>query len=185
MPSATRDLPSLWQDFLSEVDRRLPEPVEVHCLGGFVVTLLYGLTRTTNDVDYIEIRPAGAGKVLQAIAGPTSELSRKHGLHFQHVTVASVPEAYAERLVEPFRGRFGNLRLLVVEAHDLALSKLGRNSPVDRFDVAHLAKTAPLDPEVLQTRYRRELRPGSLVGDPDTHDRTLQMWIESYFHPHR
>src|SRR5439155_12973853 len=73
MPSATRDLPSLWQDFLSEVDRRLPEPVEVHCLGGFVVTLLYGLTRTTNDVDYIEIRPAGAGKVLQAIAGTTSE----------------------------------------------------------------------------------------------------------------
>src|SRR6266699_1538068 len=76
MPSATRDLPSLWQNFLSEVDRRLPEPVEVHCLGGFVVTLLYGLTRTTNDVDYIEIRPAGAGKVLQAIAGPTSGLSR-------------------------------------------------------------------------------------------------------------
>ena len=110
--------------------------------------------------------------------------SPEHGLHFQHVTVASVPEAYAERLVEPFRGRFGNLRLLVVEAHDLALSKPVRNTPVDRFDVAHLAKTAPLDPEVLQTRYRRELRPGSLLGDPDTHDRTLQMWIESYFQPH-
>jgi hypothetical protein len=46
--------------------------------------------------------------------------------------------------------------------------------------VAHLAKTVPLDPVLLRTRYREELRP-IVIGDPEVHDRTLQMWIESYF----
>jgi hypothetical protein len=64
----------------------------------------------------------------------------------------------------------------------LALSKLTRNSPVDRDDVAHLAKTVPLDPALLRTRYRQELRP-IVIGDAERHDRTLEMWIESYFPP--
>jgi len=61
------------------------------------------------------------------------------------------------------------------------LSKLVRNSPVDREDVAYLAKTVPLSPGVLRTRYQRELRP-IIIGDREKHDRTLDMWIESYLH---
>jgi hypothetical protein len=53
---------------------------------------------------------------------------------------------------------------------------------VDREDVAYLAKVVPLDSAVLQTRYREELRP-IIIGDREYHDRTLQMWIESYFGP--
>ena len=122
MPFAmSLELRSPWREFLSEVDRRLPGPVELHCLGGF-----------------------------------------------------------DERLTDLFPGRFQNLRLLALDAHDLALSKLTRNSPVDRDDVAHLAKTVPLDPALLRTRYPRELRP-IVVGDPERHDRTLEMWIQSYF----
>jgi len=62
-------------------------------------------------------------------------------------------------------GRFRNLRLRALEAHDLALSTLSRDSPVDREDVAHLARTVPLDPELLRRRYREELRPIA-IGDP-------------------
>ncbi|MFQ5990753.1 MAG: hypothetical protein ACE5K9_12645 [Candidatus Methylomirabilales bacterium] len=29
-------------------------------------------------------------------------------------------------------------------------------------------------------RYQQELRP-IVIGDPERHDRTLEMWIESYF----
>jgi len=119
---------------------------------------------------------------LQRIAGPDSELAKKHRLHFQHVGGASPPESYAERLTELHPGHFRNLRLFEFEAHDLALSKLARNSPVDREDVAYLAKVVPLDSVVLQTRYREELRP-IIIGDREYHDRTLQMWIESYFGP--
>lgn len=181
MPSATSPEPrSPWREFLSEVDRLLPGPVELHCLGGFVTAVQYRLDRPTNDVDYVEIIPRDALQVLQQIAGPGSNLAEKHGLHFQHVTVASLPESYTERLRELFPGRFRNLRLFGLDPHDLALSKLARNNPVDRDDVAYLAKTVPLDPDLLRKRYREELRP-ILIGDLERHDRTLEMWIQAYF----
>lgn len=181
MTSVTQaEPPSPWREFLSEVDNLLPEAVQLHCLGGFVAAMRYGRKRTTSDVDYVEIVPSGALRTLQEIAGPDSRVARKHGLHFQYVAVASLPDSYAERLTELFPGRFRNLRLAALEPHDLALSKLARNSPVDREDVAHLATTVPLDPNTLRERYRRELRP-IVIGDPETHDRTLDMWIEAYF----
>jgi hypothetical protein len=60
------------------------------------------------------------------------------------------------------------------------LSKLGRNSPVDREDVAYLARTVPLDPRLLRTRYARELRPIA-IGNLEQLDAVLDMWIEAYF----
>src|SRR6266852_4578903 len=182
MPSATSpDLRSPWREFLAEVDRRLPGPVQLHCLGGFVVAVRYRFPRPTGDVDYIEIIPHDALEGLERIAGRESQLAKKHHLYFQHVAVASLPESYVERLTELFSDHFEKLRLFAVEAHDLALSKLVRNSPVDREDVAYLAKTVPLSPGVLRTRYQRELRP-IIIGDREKHDRTLDMWIESYLH---
>ena len=180
MPSASPELPQPWGEFLAAVDGLLPDPVQLHCLGGFVVAVRYHLPRPTGDLDYVEIIPHHAMEVLQRTAGPESPLAKKYHLYFQHVAVASLPEAYDERLIELFPGRFEKLRLFELEAHDLALSKLARNSPVDREDVAHIAKVAPLDREILKTRYRKELRP-IIIGDPDVHDRTLQMWIDAYF----
>ena len=181
MPFAmSSELRSPWREFLSEVDRRLPGPVELHCLGGFVAAMRYHLDRPTNDLDYIKIVPHDAVQVLQEIAGRESQLAKTYRLYFQHVTVASLPESYDARLTELFPGRFRNLRMFALDPHDLALSKLTRNSPVDRDDVAHLAKTVPLDPVLLRTRYQQELRP-IVIGDPGRHDRTLEMWIESYF----
>ena len=181
MASATSpELRPPWRAFLAEVDRLLPRRVQLHCLGGFVVAVRYGLPRPTSDIDYVEIIPHDAIEVLQRIAGRESQLAQKHRLYFQHVGVASLPEAYVERLTALFPTHFEKLRLLEVEAHDLALSKLVRNHPVDREDVAYLAKVVPLDPVLLRTRYQRELRP-IIIGDPETHDRTLAMWIESYF----
>ena len=182
MPSATSpDLRPPWREFLAEVDRRLPRPVTLHCLGGFVLAARYRLPRPTADVDYIEIIPRDALEGLQRIAGPESQLAKKHRVYFQHVGVASLPESYVERLTELFPAHFEKLRLFDVEAHDLALSKLARNHPVDREDVAYLAKVVPLSPDVLRTRYHEELRP-VIIGDPAKHDRTLDMWIESYLH---
>jgi uncharacterized nucleotidyltransferase DUF6036 len=181
MPSATpRELPGPWRAFLVDVDRQLPRPIELHCLGGFVAAAYSHLPRPTNDLDYIEVVPHDAMATVQAIAGIESPLARKHRVHVQHVAVASLPESYAERLIEIVPGKFQRLRLLALDPHDLALSKLARNSPIDRDDVARLAKAVPLDAELLRARYRDELRP-IVIGDPTQHDRTLEMWIEAYF----
>jgi hypothetical protein len=45
-------LPSPWKEFLSEIDSMLKEPLELHCIGGFVICYFYGLPRTTGDIDY-------------------------------------------------------------------------------------------------------------------------------------
>ncbi len=47
-----------WLSFLRDVDQALTQPLEVHCLGGFVLSVLWGLPRPTGDIDFIEARPS-------------------------------------------------------------------------------------------------------------------------------
>jgi hypothetical protein len=168
------DIPKPWDAFLKDLDRSLEDPVELHCLGGFVLTMLYGLKRPTADVDVLAVRPR---MDLNPLAGIGSPLHKKHRVYFQLVTVLEAyPEDYEERLTEMFPGAFRNLRLFALDPYDLALTKLRRNSQRDREDVLHLAKAAPLDIETLRARYR-EMRP--LLANPEREDLTLRLWIEA------
>ena len=183
MPSdhqAKHDPPLPWSVFLDELDQVLSEPIALHCIGGFVVSLLYGLPRPTGDIDYIAAIPRHRLQQLEELAGRGSKLEAKYKVHLQHVTVAAMPEDYEARVKEMFPRRFKKLRLLAPDAYDLVLSKLERNSPKDQGDVEYLAKTVPLDPNVLQERYVRELRP-NLMARQTWHDGTLKMWIGAYF----
>jgi hypothetical protein len=174
------DLSEQWHAFLSDVNAAMPEAIELHCLGGFVAASHYGLPRPTADLDYLQIAPPAAQEHLQALAGEGSPLAKKHGLYFQYVALVSLPYHYEERLAEIFRNQFKSLRLYALDPHDLALSKLSRNSSVDREDVHYLAKAVPLDPAVLQRRYEEELRP-IILGSQEEHDQTMRMWLEAYF----
>ncbi|MGA2150289.1 MAG: DUF6036 family nucleotidyltransferase [Bryobacteraceae bacterium] len=168
-----------WRSFFAEVDARLSEQVRLHCCGGFVVTQLYGVARTTSDVDFLSVAP-NVGNHLTEIAGKGSSLHRKHKVYLDAVTVATPPENYEERLVPMFPRAWRRLRLLALEAHDLALSKLERNIDRDREDVQQLARAGHLKPEVLKERYYSELRP-NLPAHEKRHDLTLQLWLESYW----
>jgi hypothetical protein len=174
MPS--KSIPEPWQSFLSDIDASLHEDVELHCLGGFVVTVLYDLARPTADVDVIAITPRSEIESLMSLAGQGSDLHRKHKVYLQLVGVATVPESYEERLTEIFPGGFKHLHLLALDPYDLALSKLERNTQRDRDDVKHLARTVPFDLDKLQERYQKELRPD--LGNPEREDLTLKLWIE-------
>lgn len=168
-----------WDAFLREVDRLLPAPVELHCTGGFVLRARYGFERPTQDVDYIEAVPHQMASVLQTIAGRESILAKKHQVYLDFVTICDPPDDYKERLVEMFPQRFSNLRMYALDAHDLVLAKLTRNSPVDLEDVKFLASKGHLDANVLRERYARELRP--YLYPPEKHDLTLKLWIEASF----
>jgi Nucleotidyltransferase of unknown function (DUF6036) len=170
--------PEPWRSFFAEVDSRLGEDVQLHCCGGFVATQLYGVARTTSDVDFLCVVP-NAWSDLTDIGGKGSALHQKHKVYLDAVTVATPPENYEERLVSMFPGAWRRLRLFALEAHDLALSKLERNFDKDRDDVQQLAREGHLKPDVLRERYYRELRP-NLLAHEARHDSTLQLWLESY-----
>ena len=64
------EIPNPWLGFLQDVDRALKQPVAVHCLGGFVLAVLWGLPRPTGDVDFIEVEPSNAGgELVTAVVG--------------------------------------------------------------------------------------------------------------------
>ena len=176
MPLKT--IPEPWRSFLAELTAGATEELILPCLGGFVVTMLYGLERPTADVDVLAIFPHEAGPELLAKAGKKSPLHRRYGLYLDLVTVVTLPEDYDQRLTEMFPGAIPNLRLLALDPYDLAiwLSKLERNWQRDRDDVKHLACVVPFDLEVLQERYERELRP--YLGWSEREDLTLRLWRE-------
>ena len=171
-----------WRSFLNaldaQLDRRVTAPIALHCIGGFVVTMLYGISRSTADIDFLVVGKNPDFRLLQALGGEGSDLHRKFKVYLQPVGVATYPEDYESRLI-PIWDELGlrKLRLFGLEAHDLALTKLERNEEVDRQDVQALAAKDLLDPEMLRDRYRAEFRP-NLASGTERQDLTVELWVE-------
>ena len=142
-----------------------------------MISMVYGLSRPTADLDVLEIAPRESGKHVLELSMEGGLLHKKYKVCLDHVGVAHVPDNYEERLTEILPKVFQHLRLLALDPYDLALSKLERNIQRDRDDVKHLARTIPLDLEVLKERYQKELR--WQPGNPDREDLTLRLWIEA------
>ncbi len=168
--------PEPWRSFFPAIDKSFDRPVALQCIGGFALAMLYGLQGPTVDVDFLSVVPAGETGRLAALAGMGSALHRKHGVHLRHVGIVTVPENYADRLIPIFPAAYRRVRLAGLEAHDLALSKLERNSGRDREDVKFLARAVPLNLTTQEERYRLELRP--YLAASDRHDLTMRLWIE-------
>ncbi|MEY2494308.1 MAG: hypothetical protein QOJ45_800 [Verrucomicrobiota bacterium] len=165
-----------WDSFFKDLDSFLNTPTRLDCIGGFVVSQLYGLNRPTADVDFIELARRDVSDAVMLLAQRGGPLSRRHLIYLDRVGVAAVPENYESRLIEMFPGAWKHLRLMALDPYDLALSKLERNSQKDRDDVRFLARTVPLDLNILQQRYRNEFR--WQLGVPAREDLTLQLWTE-------
>jgi hypothetical protein len=67
-------MPEPWRSFLNESDRIAISMVRLDCIGGFVVTMLYGLSRPTADTIFVNaaylneiykpLAPAGQIRVI-------------------------------------------------------------------------------------------------------------------------
>jgi Nucleotidyltransferase of unknown function (DUF6036) len=170
-------VPEPWLSFLKELDALVTTTVRLDCIGGFVVTMLYGLGRPTADVDVLEIAPLSAALAFGQVAMQGGPLHKKYGVYLDRVTIVQAPYEYESRLVEMFPGAFQHLLMMALDPYDLALTKLERNIERDRSDVLHLARTVPFDLSVLRERYFSEQRP--YLGNPKREDLTLQLWIEA------
>jgi len=160
---------------LVALDRALTQDTELHCMGGFVLAEHYGCVRPTADVDVIESLGTDKGSIAH-LAGRGSALHKRHRVYIDIVTVADVPDDYDARPVPMHVDGLTRLHLMALERPDLVLAKSCRNIDRDHEDVVALTLGPGLDVEVLQQRYRDELRPK--LGRPDREDLTLQLWIE-------
>jgi hypothetical protein len=174
---AENSLSSPWKELLTEIDGMLSEPLDLHCVGGFVVAYFYGLPRTTGDLDYYTAVPADLN--LLEVAGEGSSLHKKYGVCLHRATVMTLPENYDTRLTEMAKGQFKHLRLLVPDPYDCILSKLERNGDIDVNDAEYLFRSQKLDAQVLRDRYENEFRT-YVIGDVARHDTTLKLWIEIF-----
>jgi hypothetical protein len=98
------------------------------------MSMCYGLERQTVDIDFVSIIPSDQRKILVELGGDGSPLHNKYKVCLHAVTVANVPCDYETRLAELYPGAYRNIRLLVLDPYDLALSKLSRNIQRDRDD---------------------------------------------------
>jgi len=94
----------------------------------------------------------------------------------QRASLATIPCDHLERVHTLATPTFENLTLLVLEAHDLALSKLERSQDRDLSDIQHLAAQGHINAKTLLERYHEEHRP-YLLGDLHREDRTLNLWL--------
>jgi hypothetical protein len=166
--------PEPWYSFLMEIDDLLNEDTQLHCLGGFIVTVIYGAERQTLDLDALSL--VDRDSPVWEFAGRGSDLHKRHRVYLDRVGIVQLPENYDDRLTEIFAGVFKHLCLFALDPYDVALAKIERNSARDREDVKHLAQVVPFDLELLQRRYNDELR--VYLGNPDREDLTLKLWID-------
>jgi Nucleotidyltransferase of unknown function (DUF6036) len=176
-------IPEPWQSFLSDVDQKLQERTKVHCLGGFVLAVLWDLPRPTGDLDFIEIEPPRANAELLKIAGEGSDLDDQYHLKFQRVSITDHPEGYASRLIDITPRTFRSLQLMAFEVHDLVLAKIARFAPRDRQDIAFLIRKGALDRGLLERRYEEELRPYAL--NETRYADNLKLCLGELFHAER
>ncbi len=175
--------PEPWASFLAALDAVVGTPVEIHCLGGFMVEHTYRIQRDTptEDLDFLSaIDISHSAPInIESLAGKGTAFHRQHKMYVQYVGISTPPCDYQQRLVAVYpQVHWNNLRLFGLEAHDLALSKIERNNRRDSQDVRGLAQAGLIDPDILEARYHQEVRP-YLLSKFEWHDATLKRWLET------
>ncbi len=104
-------VPEPWHSFLTELDDRAAGEIRLDCMGGFVVTQLYGFSRETADLDVLLVAPKEQLKPMLELGLQGGPLYKKCAIYLDYVSVAKVPENYEERITEMFPETYKKLRL--------------------------------------------------------------------------
>jgi len=121
------------------------ERVEVY-IAGSVPTLIAGLTaRPTEDIDIVDEVPA----VIRKQRALLRKIENDYGLRLGHVQSHYLPSGWQKR--RRFLGDFGGLRVYLVDAYDIFVSKLSSKQEKHQDDLRVLA------PKLDKEKARRRL----------------------------
>jgi hypothetical protein len=140
--------------FLEAVDAHLDAPVRMYIIGGSAAALGYGVDTLTRDLDIFESGRRDRERITSA-----AELARADtglALPVEFPAVADVPWNFEDR-VQRILPHLLRLEPLVLERHDLVLSKLVRGHENDMLHIQAIHELVPLDLDVLVSRYLAEM----------------------------
>lgn len=159
--------------FLTAVDRHLERPAALIVIGGSACALGYGVALGTNDVDtYNSVDES----LLAAAERARAETALQ--IPVGRSPVADLPCEFEDRL-QLVMPELVQLKVCVLEKHDLALSKTLRGNQHDLDAIEELHRLDPLDQEVLVERYMDEL--SAAIGDPQRLDQNLVLLIRCLY----
>lgn len=88
-------------------------------LRGFAVSLEYGISRLTSDIDVLDVASPRMVAVLMKEKGKGFPLAIMHKVYLNIVGIANAPYDYESRLRLMCRGAFQHLHLIVMDAYDV------------------------------------------------------------------
>jgi hypothetical protein len=152
---------------------RLRKPLTVHIAGSVALLLRDLLSRSTEDIDFINEVPAEIRSEHRLL----DELKGRYGLALGHVQSHYFPSGWESRA--RYLDTFGDLRVYLVDAIDVFLSKLCSARTKDLDDLRMLVPQ--LDKDTL-TRRLKETTAG-LYAPEDLRKRAADNWYILYGEP--
>ncbi len=121
--------------------------------------MAYAPDHSTSDIDLMPLRSKPFWEAVE-----TAQLRLPSRMPIQSVGIVQPPYEYEDRLRPlPIRG-LKRLRVMVPEAHDLALMKVARGETHDLEAIEEIHRVSPLSLAALISRYE-ESRP-QFIGNP-------------------
>lgn len=93
------------QSLFRKLDEAVDTIVRLDCIGGFVVTQLYGLERPTSDLDVIELATQEASDRLMALASQSGPLHRKYRIYLDRLGSQPSPKTMKIAWLKWFQAR--------------------------------------------------------------------------------
>jgi hypothetical protein len=149
--------PDTIRQFLRELGMLAGGPTRIAIGGSAALILRNQLVRHTQDIDVVDEIPAEIRSQHEAL----QRLSQRYRLQLTHFQSHYLPLGWEARL--EFLGSFGPIEAFLVDAYDVAASKIMSNREKDRDDLRVLAGT--LDKQLLLGRLRDSC--ASLLNEPD------------------
>jgi hypothetical protein len=159
--------------FLRELGTTIHQPARVHVGGSAALIALGRLSRHTDDIDVVDEVPVEVRMEHELL----DRLSRRYGLYLAHFQSHYLPQRWEQRVQA--LGVFGRLEVFVIDAYDIALSKLFSAREKDRDDLRMLA--GQLDKNQLAARLTGDGQ--ALANEPRLRDAAAMNWYILYGEP--
>jgi len=150
--------------------------LDMFLLGRAALVLSYDFPLSTQDVDMVLMRNSELEARAIELLGKKSQLAKSLGLYLDPVPqgLPPLPMGFRHRC-KPLTGNWKVLKIFVLEANDLATTKLKSFRPRDREDLQILCDRGLLDKAKLNDSLNEAFpfkspKPEDSEDDPDTPD---------------